>query len=168
MRAGSRLNGLDGEHWLAREIDGENAPPVREIARINPATVCFNTPSAAGKNKTDARSIGAALLERPKELVSTPTWEAAALVLDLDDHTFGAGPDPENDGGAWPGELERILQEGSEACYEHLSVSFYRHVVFDRHYRQSDSTGVRFHFRGRTDFIDEARNQELLPILHAV
>ena len=73
-------------------------PSSRQVARIDPAVVRFNAPSAEGEAKTQAGSIGAALLERAEELVDVPARQTAALVLDLDEHALGAGADPQRDG----------------------------------------------------------------------
>jgi hypothetical protein len=86
----SGLNDCDGGNRQPRQVDGENAALTREVARINPAIVRFSAPSAEGETQTHAGSIGAALLERAKELVDIPTWQTAALVLDLDEHALGA------------------------------------------------------------------------------
>jgi hypothetical protein len=77
----SRLNNVDGRHWDPRHVDGEHASPARKVARIDPAIVRFSAPSAERETETQAGSIGAALLERAKELVDLPTRQTAALVL---------------------------------------------------------------------------------------
>ena len=109
----SRLNDRDGGNWLPRQVDGEHASSTREVARIDPAIVRFSAPSAEGETKTHAGSIGAALLERAKELVDIPTRQTAALVLDLDEHALGACANPERDARPRPCELEGVLQKVS-------------------------------------------------------
>src|SRR4029079_13542782 len=98
------LNDHDGRNWLPRQVEDEHASSPRQVARIDPAIVRRGAPSAEGEAKTQAGSIGAALLERTKELVGIRTRQAAALVLDLDEHALGARADPERDGGARPRE----------------------------------------------------------------
>ena len=129
--AASRLNGRDGGNWQPRQVDGEDASPSRQVARIDPAVVRFSAPSAEGETKTQAGSIGAALLERAEQLVDVPARETAAFVLDLDEHALGAGADPERDGGPGPGELEGVLQKVSHDRGEDLPVGLDRHAVFD-------------------------------------
>ena len=97
-------------NWEPRQVDGEDASPVRQVARIDPAMVRFDTPPAEGEAKAQAGSIGAALLERAEQFVDVPARETAAFVLDLDEHALGAGADPERDGRTRPGELECVLQ----------------------------------------------------------
>src|SRR4030095_4321474 len=116
------LNDHDGGNWLPRQVDGEHASSPRQVARIDPALVRFSPPSAEGEAKTDAGSIGAALLERAKQLVDIPTRQAAALVLDLNEHSLGAGANPECDGGPRPRELEGVLQKVCDHRGEHLFV----------------------------------------------
>jgi hypothetical protein len=58
------------------------------VASIDSAIVRFSAPPAEGETKTHAGSIGAAVLERTKELVHI--WETTALILDLDQHALGA------------------------------------------------------------------------------
>ena len=161
-----RLN--ERENWDPGQVDREYASLIRDIACVDPATVRLSAPSAEGETKTYAGSIGAALLERAEELFDIPTRETAALVLNLDVHALGAGADPERDGGPRPGELEGVLQKVSHDRREDLSVSLDRHSFFNGHHRQSDATGVRLQYRGRCDFVDESRNEELLSILNGV
>ena len=98
-RGASRLHHRDGGNWEPRQVDGEDASPIRQVARIDPAIVRFDAPSAEGEAKAQAGAIGAALLERAEQLVDVPTGETAAFVLDLDEHALGAGADPERHGG---------------------------------------------------------------------
>ena len=153
---------------MPRQVDGEHASLARKVARIDPTVIRFSAPSAEGETKTDAGSIGAALLERAKELVDVSTRQTAALILDLDEHALGAGANPERDGGPRPGELEGVLQKVSHDRGEDLPVGLDRHAVFDRRDRQSDATGVRIQGRGRGDFVDESRHKELLSVLNAL
>jgi hypothetical protein len=64
------------------------------VARVNPATVRFDARSAEGEAKSQAGSIGAALLERAEQLVQVFTRNTAAFVLDLDEHALGVAADP--------------------------------------------------------------------------
>jgi hypothetical protein len=153
-----RLDDRERENSEPGQVDREYASLIREIACVDPATVRLSAPSAEGETKTDAGSIGAALIERAEELFDIPTRETAALVLNLDVHALGAGADPERDGGPRPGELEGVLQKVSHDRREDLSVSLDRHSFFDGHHRQSDATGVRLQCRGRCDFFDESSN----------
>jgi len=92
LRAASSLNDGDGRNRHPRQVDGEHASPARQVARIDPAIVGFSAPSAKGETKAHAASIGAALLERAKELVDIPTGQTAALVLDLNEHALALAP----------------------------------------------------------------------------
>jgi hypothetical protein len=120
------LNDRDGGNWEPGHVDREDASPIREIARIDPTIIRFSAASAVGETKTHVGSIGAALLERPKELVDIPTRQTAALVLDLDEHALGARANPERDGRPRPGELEGVLQKVSHDRGEDLSVGLDR------------------------------------------
>src|SRR4029079_17912914 len=97
--------------------------------------------------KTDAGSIGAALLERAKQLVDIATRQAAALVLDLDEHALGAGANPECNGGPGPRELEGVLQKVCDHRGEHLSVGRNRQGLVYRRDAQSDTTRIRIQCR---------------------
>jgi hypothetical protein len=83
----------------ARQIDREDATSTRKVARIDAAIVRLSAPPAEGETKTHARAVGAALLERTKELVDIGIGETAALILDLDEHALGAGLYPEGERG---------------------------------------------------------------------
>ena len=166
LAAASGLNHGEGGYWEPRQVDRENASPVRQIARVDPAAIGFSAPSAESETKANAGAIGAALLERTKELVDIATWETAALILDLDEHAICAGSDPECDGGPGPCELESVLQEVSYHCSEDLSVSLDRHAVFNRRDGQSDTTGIGLQRRTRCDIVDEAPDEELLSVLN--
>ncbi len=89
----SRLDDCHGGNWEPRQVDGEDASPIRQVARIDPAIVRFDAPSAEGEAEAKAGSIGAALLERAEQFVDVPTRQTAAFVLDLDQHALGAGAD---------------------------------------------------------------------------
>ena len=65
-------------------------PRLGQVARIDPATVRFDAPSAEGEAKSQAGSIGASLLERAEQFVEVFTRKTAAFVLDLDEHALGA------------------------------------------------------------------------------
>jgi hypothetical protein len=60
----SKLHHRAGGHWYPREVKSEDASPVRQIARIDPAIVRFDGPSAEGKAQAQASAIGAVLFER--------------------------------------------------------------------------------------------------------
>lgn len=62
--------------------------------------VRFDGLTAEGEAKAHAGSIDPSLLEREKQLADIPIREAAALVLDLDDHAFGVGTNAEHTGGS--------------------------------------------------------------------
>src|SRR4029450_13019870 len=145
----------NGGKGLPREGDGGHAFPPRQGARMDPAPIRLRAPSAEGGAKTDAGSIGAALLERAKQLVDIPTRQAAALVLDLDEHALGACANPECDGGPRPRELEGVLQKVSDPRGEQLSVGRNRQGLVDRRDGQSDSTRIRIQWPRRRDFLDE-------------
>ena len=168
LGAASRLNDRDGGNWQPRQVDGEDASLTRQVARIDPAIVRFDAPSAEGEAKAQAGSIGAALLERAEQLVDVPVRETAAFVLDLDEHALGAGADPQRDGGTRPGELEGVLQQVSHDRREDLPVGLDRHAVLDGHDGERDAPGVGLQCRGRREFFDESGHQESLPILDAL
>jgi hypothetical protein len=86
------LNDHGSGNWLPRQVDGEHASSPGQVARVDPPLVRFSPPSAEDEANTDAGSIGAALLERAKQLLHIPTRQPAALVLDFDEHARGAGP----------------------------------------------------------------------------
>ena len=143
-------------------------PLLGQVARIDPAVVRFDAPSAEGEAKAQAGSIGASLLERAEQLVDVPPRETAAFVLDLDQHALGAGADPQRDGGTRAGELECVLQQISHHRREDLPVSLDRHSILDGHHGEPDAPGVCLQRCGRRELFDEFGHQELLPILDAL
>jgi len=64
---------------------------IREVARIEPATVRFRAPSAEREPNAQASSISATLLERGKQFLPVSgARKAPTLVLDLNEHAIGA------------------------------------------------------------------------------
>jgi hypothetical protein len=59
--------------------------------------------------------------------------EAAAFVLDLDEHAFGAGTDSEHDGRSGSGEFEGVLQQVYDDGGEDLPVRLDDRPIFDWH-----------------------------------
>jgi hypothetical protein len=82
--------------------------------------------------------------------------------------TRSALANPERDGRPRAGELESVLQEVSHDRGENLPVGLDCHAVLDRRHVQSDAPSVRVQCRGRCDFFDEPRNEELLSVLNAL
>jgi hypothetical protein len=130
-------NRRDG-HWEAWQVDGKDASLVRQVARIESAVIRFDSPSAEGEAKTQAGSIGASLLERPEQFGHVPLRKTAAFVLNLEQHSLGAGADALRDGGARPGELVCVLELVFHDRREGLSVGSDHHSVLDRHHAQYD------------------------------
>ena len=91
-------------------------PRCGKVARVDPAVVRVGAPSAEREAEAQARSVGAALLERAEQVVDVSSHEAAAFVLNLDEHTLGARADPQRHGGTGPRELEGVLQQVADDC----------------------------------------------------
>jgi hypothetical protein len=127
LAGASTLNDRDCGNWLPRQVDGEHASSTRQVARKDPPIVRFSAPSAEGKTKTHAGSIGAALLEWAKELVN--------------EHALGVCANPERDGRPRLCELQGVLQKVSDDRGENVSVSRDHHAVFDRRDDEPDRTG---------------------------
>ena len=92
-RCESRLRDRECGDREARQIDRKHAPDIRKVARVNAAVARLDGPSAEGEAETQAAPIGAALLERVKQVLHAPTREASTLVLDLNEHAIGVGAD---------------------------------------------------------------------------
>ena len=60
----SKLHHRDDGDWDPREVDGEDASQFRQVARIDPAVVRFDAPSAEGEAQAQAGPIGSPLFER--------------------------------------------------------------------------------------------------------
>ena len=135
---GLRLNHFESGSWNPGEIEREDASLVGKTARVEPAAVRFGAPSAERQTNADTASIRAALFERAKELVDVPSGQAAALVLDRDEHALGARHNPQRHVRPRPGELERILQKVPHDRGEDLPASLDGHTVCDRRDGQSD------------------------------
>jgi hypothetical protein len=66
------------------KIDGEHAARPGEVAHVKRAAVRFDPAAADGQPQTEARALGAELLERSEHLLRVPFRQAAAFVLDAD------------------------------------------------------------------------------------
>ena len=157
------MNHFDRGNEEPGQVDGKHASGAREVVRVDLASVRFSAPSAEGETKTHAGSIGAALLERAEELVDIPTRQTSALVLNLDEHSLGAGANSEHDRRPGPCELEGVVQQVSHDRGQDLAIGLNRHAVFDGHYGQTDPTGVGIQCRSRCDFLDESFSPRLHP-----
>ena len=60
------LEHRDGGNRDPREVKGEDASPVGQVARRDPAVVRFDAPSAEGEAQAQTGPIGTALFERAK------------------------------------------------------------------------------------------------------
>ena len=134
----------------------------------DPTIVRFSAPSAEGETKTHAGSIGAALLERAKELVNISTGRPPHSSWISMSTRSALAPTLSVTVVRGRVNLKAFCRRFPDHRREDLSVSLDRHAVFDRHHDQSDATGVRVQCRGRCDFFDESGNEELLSILNAL
>ena len=89
-----KLDDRNGTNGNPGQVNREDASLIRQVARIDPAIVRLDAPSAECEAEAHAGSIGASLLERAEQFVHVSTREAAAFVLDLDEHSLGAGDRP--------------------------------------------------------------------------
>src|SRR5688500_14426246 len=87
------LNGCDDGNWQSWQVDDEDASPVGQTARVDPASVRFNAQPAEGEAQACPSAIGASLFKRAEQLVDRRVRKTATLVLDLDEHALGAGAD---------------------------------------------------------------------------
>ena len=165
----SRLDHRDGRNWNARQVDGEDASLVGQVARVDPAVVRLDAPSAEGEAEAQAGSIGASLLERAEQLVVTfpPGRPPHSSSISMSTRSALA-PTRSVTVGARPGELERVLQQVSDHRGEDLSVGLDRHSVLDGHHGERDAAGVCLQRRGRREFVDEFGHEESLPVLDAL
>src|SRR5690349_10077698 len=76
-----------------RQVDGEDASPIRQVAGVDATMVGFSAPSAEGEPQTQAGPIRASLLEWSEQCVTISAREPAAFVLDLDEHAIGGRTD---------------------------------------------------------------------------
>ena len=67
--------------------------PLSGKMRIDPAMVCFDSPSAEGEPKTQAGALDASLLERTEKLSDVAPLQTAAFVLNLNQHALGTSTD---------------------------------------------------------------------------
>ena len=163
-----RLSDREGRHGAPREVDRKDASHTRKVACIYPAVVRFSGPPAESEAKTQARSIGAALLERAKQFVDVPARETAAFILDLDQDPLGTGADPQRDGRSRPGKLERVLQDVHHHRGEDLSVRFDRHTILDGHHPERDAAGVRRQCAAGASSSMKSDTRNGSPILNAL
>ncbi len=104
--------------------------------------VRFGTPSAESETKTQAGSVGVALLERKEQFSDLPAWETAAFILNLDAHALGADADAERDRCPRPSELAGVLQEIADHRRENLPVRLDHDFPFDGQDIQADTPCV--------------------------
>ena len=105
-RQTSRLSARAGRSWGPRKVHGKHASPLREVARVEPATVYFGAPSAKREPDAQAGPVVALLRERGGQLIRIPgSRKAATFVLDVDDHAIGAGTNAQRYGTVRPSEL---------------------------------------------------------------
>lgn len=76
-----------------RKIDGKDASGVGYVSGVNAPVVRFDTPPAERKANAQSGSIGASLFEWIEQFGKVRVRDAAAFVLDLDEHALGAGAD---------------------------------------------------------------------------
>lgn len=107
------------------------------------AAAGFNAPSGEGEAKTQAGSIGSALLERTEQFVDVPARQTAAFVLDLDVHAVEVGDDPQRDGRVRLRELEGVLQHVFHRRCEDSSFSLDRHSSVNGQNDQCDLSRAR-------------------------
>src|SRR5688572_25747460 len=96
-RGPSRLHARGNGSGEPRQVDREDASRSGQIARMEPAMIRLDAPSAEREAKAEARAVRAALLEWPEQVIDVPGREPAAFVFDLDAHARGTAPDPERD-----------------------------------------------------------------------
>src|SRR5688572_5941337 len=121
------LNRRDDWNWQSWQVDDEDASPVGQTARVDPASVRFDAQPAEGKAQACPGAIGASLFKRAEQLVDRRVRKTATLVLDLDEHALSVGADAQRDGAMRARELERVLQQVSDHCGESLLIGFDRH-----------------------------------------
>src|SRR5581483_1445365 len=151
-----------------RQVDGKDAPPVRQVAREDATVVGFRAPSTEGEPQTQPGPIRASLLEGPEQRLTISAREPAAFVLDLDAHAIGARFNPERDRRTRTSELERVLQQVPNHRREDLAIGLDGDARFDRQHAQRNSPRIGIEDGGRRDLVDEGRNQQLLAVLNAL
>jgi hypothetical protein len=105
-----------------RQLDGEDAPLVRQIPHAERAAHGLDAPAADGEPETQAGPVDAPLLEGVKEILDLARREAAALVLDLDEDAIGGRARPQRDVAVGAAELERVLEQVGDRGREDLWV----------------------------------------------
>jgi len=130
------IDGDDRRTLHARQVEREDASTIGKGACVDPAVVRVGAPSAERETQAQTASIGPTLLERAEQLIDLSSDEAAAFILNLDEHTLGACPNPERHGGTRACELQRVLHEVCHHCPEHLAVSLNRDTAVNRQHGQ--------------------------------
>ena len=79
----SRLDDCHGWNWEPRQVDDEDASPFRQVARIDPAIVRFDAPSAEGEAEAQTGLDRRLRCSNGRNSSSTfPPRQTAAFVLD--------------------------------------------------------------------------------------
>jgi hypothetical protein len=116
---------------------------------MNAPVVRFNTPPAERQSNAQSRSIGVPLFEWIEQPGEVRVRDAAAFVLDLDEHALRAGAGLEGDGRARHRELERILKQVPDDGREDFSIGLNRDSVFNGHHCQLNASRARHQCGGR-------------------
>ena len=139
-----------------------------KVARRDPPVVRADRPSTEGETETEARPIGASLLERAEQFVALSIREAAAFILHFEQHPVVAGVDAQDDAASRSGELEGVLQQIHHHRTQDLPVGFDCDAFRNRVDRQRDAAGLRREACRSREFLDECGDLKLFKPLNAV
>src|SRR5213593_1873345 len=164
-RQTSSLSARAGRSWGPRKVHGKHASPLREVARVEPAAVCFGAPSAEREPDAQAGPVGALLRERGGQFLPIHgSWKAATFVLYVDDHAIGAASNAQRHGSVWPSELERVLQQIAEHRRKDQSICLNSQWILRNSYVQRDAPSVGRQSSRGCNVVDEFGHEDPGPV----
>ncbi len=155
---------MNSENPQAREIDGEDTPVVRQVARRDATVVDFGAPPAHRQTQTQPCPVRTTLFERPEQVVNLSVGKAATLVFDFDQDAVGGRAAAQRHGGPGPREFEGILKQVCHDRGQYWPVSVHACPRVPTLHAERESVRVRLQRRRGCQFRDEFGDVELAAI----
>ena len=149
----------------SRQVDGEDAAAVRKAPCVDPAVVRLGAPVAERETQTNLSSIRAPLFKWPEEVVTIPTRARPPHSSSISMSARSALAATRNVTALWRSrELERVLEQTATTAGEEMPIPLDGHVICSRQHHEPDAPRVGLQYCRRREFVEEARNQDGLPV----
>jgi hypothetical protein len=140
------VGNIDGGCPIRRQpgqLDGEDASPAGDVARIDLAAVRADALTGDCEPEAQAASVLASLLEEGKQVFGS-SGKATAFVLDRDENPIGVCVRPHQDMTPGARVLARVLQQVRDRRREDLSVYLDPDSLRDGRDRELQAPSLRF------------------------